>query len=219
MMTLAVARAGHAQEAPSFTPHQVTLGGGGVWSGPYGVGDSTAGLRGNGIGSAPPVFTLFTASSRITQAFSPEVRVGYAVTSRAMVEFGVAYTRPRVAVSIRNDAEAPSQDLPGETLEQYVIGGALTWQVPLRIGRQWAPFAIGGAAWLRQLHEDRTLAENGQLYYAGGGARYFLRGGHGPGGVIGLRGDARLNFRTNGVDFEDQMRMYPTVSVAAFIGF
>jgi hypothetical protein len=208
-----------AQEAPSFTPRQVTLGGGIVWSGPYDVGDATAGLRGNGIGSAPPVFTLFTASSRITQAFAPELRVGYAVTPQATIEFGLAYTRPRVAISIRNDAEAPSQDLPGETLEQYVIGGAVTWQLPVRVGRQWAPFAIGGAAWLRQLHQDRTLAENGQLYYAGGGARYFLRGGHGPGRAIGLRGDARVNFRTNGVDFEDQMRMYPTVSVAAFIGF
>ncbi|HEX6162579.1 MAG TPA: hypothetical protein VFZ31_04405 [Vicinamibacterales bacterium] len=209
----------NAQEAPAFRAHQFTLGAGLVWSGAYDVGDATAALRGNGIGSSPPVFTLFSATSRVTPATSPELRIGYAVTPRATLEFGLAYTRPRIAVSIREDAEAPAQELPGETLEQYLIGGGVTWQLPIRMGSRLAPFALGGAAFLRQLHEDRTLAETGQIYYAGLGARYFLRGGRGAGGALGLRGDARLNVRRNGIDFEDQTRTYPTLSLAAFIGF
>ena len=208
-----------AQEGPSFRAHEFTVGAGIVWSGAHDIGDAAASLRGNGIGTAPPAFTLFKATSRITPATSPELRVGYAITPRTAVEFGVAYTRPRIAVSISADPEAPSQELPGEKLEQYVIGGGVTWQVPLRIGDRLAPFVLGGAAFLRQLHEDRTLAETGQIYYAGAGARYFLRGGHGRGRAFGLRGDARVNVRRKGIDFEDKMRLYPTVSLAAFIGF
>jgi hypothetical protein len=218
-LALAAANAAYAQEAPAFRAHQFTIGAGIVWSGAYEIGDATAGLRGNGIGSSPPVFTLFNATSRITSATSPELRIGYAMTPRATLEFGLAYTRPQLAVSISDDPEAPSQELPGETLEQYVLGGGITWQLPIRMGNRLAPFVLGGAAFLRQLHEDRTLAETGQIYYAGAGARYFLRGGHGSGGALGLRGDARLNFRSHGIDFEDQVRTYPTFSLAAFVGF
>ena len=76
----------------------------------------------------------------------------------------------------------------------------------------------GGAGHLRQLHEDRTLAETGRVYYAGGGARYWLRGGHGRARPAGLRGEFRLNMRDRGIDFEDKMRTYPTVSLLLFIG-
>ena len=208
-----------AQEAPALRKHQLTVSAGVVWSGAYEIGDSAAQLRGNGIGSSPPVFTLFNATSRITAATSPEIRLGYTITRSTLLEFGLAYTRPHVAISIRDDAEVPSQELPGERLQQYVIGGGLTWQLPIRAGDRLAPFVLGGAAFLRQLHEDRTLAETGQIYYAGVGARYFLQGGRGAGRALGLRGDARLNVRANGIDFEDKMRSYPTFSLAAFVGF
>ena len=208
-----------AQDAPSLSARRFTIGGGIVWSGTYEIGDTAAELRGNGIGSNPPVFTLFNAQSRITSMVAPEVRVGYSVTRRTALEFSLAYSRPRIAVAISEDAEASSQEMPGEKLEQYVIGGAVTWQLPLRAGNRVSPFVIGGGAFLRQLHEDRTLAETGQLFYAGAGARYFVRGGHGPGRSLGARADARVNFRRNGIDFEDRMRTYPTLSLAAFVGF
>jgi hypothetical protein len=209
-----------AQDAPELRKHQFTVGGGVVWSGAYQIGDSTAQLRGS---TAAPTFTLFTAKSKVTAAIAPELHVGFAVTPRIAVEFGLAVSRPHVGISIGSDPEAPAQQLPGERLDQYVIGGGVTWQFPLptsvRIPARLAPFVSGGAAFLRQLHEDRTLAETGQIYYAGGGARYFLRDGQGQELTFGLRGDARVNFRTNGIDFEDRMRFYPTVGVSAFVGF
>ena len=213
-----------AQEAPSLTPHRMFVGGGAVWSGGYDIGEAAAELRGNGIGSTPPVFTLFRAKSRVTRAISPEARVGYSVTRQLAAEFSFALAQPHVSVSISGDAEAPAQQLPGEQLQQFQIGGAVTWQIPIPrmsngIGNALAPFAIGGATFLRQLHEDRTMGETGQVYYAGGGARYFLRGGHGYGRAYGLRADARVNFRRNGIEFEDKMRIFPTVSLAAFVGF
>jgi hypothetical protein len=214
-----------AQDEPSQRRHQVTVGGGVGWSGPYNIGDATAQLRGNGIGSLAPVFTLFAARSRITPTISPELRVGYAVTATTAVEFSFGYALPHVAVAISNDPEAPAQQLPGEQLQQYLIGGAATWRIPMpprvraRVGNRLAPFVLGGATFLRQLHEDRTLGATGQVYYAGGGARYFLRRDAGSGRAYGLRADGRVNVRRNGIEFEDKMRLYPTVSLAAFIGF
>ena len=206
----------HAQEAPALRAHQFTVGAGLVWSGSYDVGEATARLRGS---TTAPVFTLLTAKSRIAAATSPELRAGFAVTRRLALEFGVAVSHPYVGVSIAADPEAPAQELAGERLDQYLIGGGVTWQLPVRLGPRLAPFVSGGAAFLRQLHEDRTLAETGQVYYAGGGARYFLRGGRGPGAAFGLRGDARVNVRTKGIDFEDRMRTYPTFGLSAFVGF
>lgn len=211
--------AASAQEAPALRAHHFTIGAGVVWSGAYDIGEATAGLRGNGPGATPPAVTLFTARSRVTSAIAPELRLGFAVTQRMALELGVAVARPRIGVAIGGDGEAPAQQLLGEELDQYLVDGAVTWQLPIRAGRRLAPFVSGGAAFLRQLHEDRTLAETGQVYYAGAGARYFLHGGRGSGRALGLRGDARMNFRTRGIDFEDKMRTYPTFSVSAFVGF
>jgi hypothetical protein len=208
-----------AQDTPALRAHHFTIGAGLVWSGGYDIGDSAAQLRGNGTGASPPALTLFTAKSRITPVTASELHIGFAATPRTALEFGVALTRPRVGVAIGGDAEVPPQQLPGETLEQYLFDGGITWQVPIRVGARLAPFVSGGAAFLRQLHEDRTLAETGQVYYAGGGARYWLRGGHGASRALGLRGDARVNVRSKGIDFEDRMRTYPTFSVSMFVGF
>jgi hypothetical protein len=206
-------------QAPALRPLHFTVGAGVVWSGGYDIGDATAQLRGNAPGATPPPLTLFTAKSRVTPVTAPELRIGFAVTRRTAIELGVALTGPRVGVEISGDAEAPSQQLPGERLQQYLVAGGVTWQLPIRMGARMAPFVSGGATFLRQLHEDRTLAETGQVYYAGGGARYWLRGADGTSRALGLRGDVRVNFRANGIDFEDKMRTYPTFSVAVFVGF
>jgi len=207
-----------AQEAPLLRAHRFMLGGGVVWSGGYDIGDATARLRGNGPGPSAPPVTLFTSESRLTSATSPDLRVVFAMTPRLTLEFGTSVRQPHISVAIAGDAEAPRQELPGEKLEQYLLEGGSTWQVPVRIDARLAPFVSGGITFLRQLHEDRTLAETGQIYHAGGGARYFLKGGHGPDRAFGLRGEARVNFRRNGIDFENKMRMYPTVSLAVFVG-
>jgi hypothetical protein len=207
-----------AQEAPALRAHHFTIGAGLVWSGAYDIGTATAELRGNAPGAIAPPFTLLTADSRVTSVTSPELRVGFALSRRVAAEFGLALTRPRVGVAISGDAEAAAQHLLGEELQQYIFEGGVTWQLPFGARGRFAPFVSGGGAFLRQLHEDRTLAESGQIYYSGVGARYWLRGGRGASTAIGLRGDARMNFRRNGIDFEDRMRRYPTFSLSLFIG-
>jgi len=215
---LAASGVARAQDAPSLRAHRFTIGGAIVWSGAYDIGDAAAELRGNGPGASAPPVTLFTSDSRVTSAVAPELRIGFAMTRHIALEFATSVTQPHIAVAIAGDNEAPSQQLPGEKLEQYLFEGGATWQLPVRVGARLAPFIAGGVSFLRQLHEDRTLAETGQVYHAGGGARYFLRGGHGAGRAVGLRGDARVNFRRNGIDFDNTMRTYSTFSLAVFVG-
>jgi hypothetical protein len=207
-----------AEDAPGLRPHHFTIGAGLVWSGAYGIGGSTAELRGNATGPTAPPFTLFDADAQVSPATAPELRVGFAVTRRLAIEAGASLGHPRVRVSISNDAEAPAQQLPGEELEQYQFDAAATWQLPIPMGRRFAPFVIGGGGHLRQLHEDRTLAETGQFYYAGGGAKYWWRGGSATSKAIGLRGDVRVNVRRKGIDFDDKLRAYPTLSLSLFVG-
>lgn len=207
-----------AQEGPQLREHHLMLGAGLAWSGSYGIGDAAAQLRGNSPGTTPPSFTLFRAESNVAGVIAPAVTVGVALTRRLAIEAGAAFERPHVAVTIAGDPEAPAQELLGEKLDQYRFEAGLNWQLPIAMGSRLAPFISVGGGYLRQLHEDRTLAETGQIYYAGAGARYWLRGQAGRSLAVGLRGDVRVNLRRQGIDFADQMRVFPTLSLAAFLG-
>lgn len=217
-LLLMFAASAFAQQAPELPEHRVTINAGAIVLGSYGIGDKSAQLRGNGLGATATPFTLLSADSSFTRTIAPELRIGVSLTQRLALEFGATFGKPRIGVSIANDAESTAQVLPGEELEQYVFDGGINWQLPINLGRRLAPFVTGGGGYLRQLHEDRTLAETGQIYYAGGGARYWLRGGHGASWPVGLRGEVCMNLRRKGIDFEDKMRAYPTVSVLLFIG-
>lgn len=205
------------QTAPALRTHHVTLDAGWLVSGSYDVGRATAQLRGNTPGSAPASVPLFRADSRLNASAAPQIRVGFALTRRVAVEATAALARPRIGVSISGDPEASSVELPGERLEQYQLEGGLSWQLPRAFGRL-APFVSAGGGYLRQLHEDRTLAETGQVYYAGGGARFWLRGGSARSKAIGVRGDVRVQLRRHGIDFENKARVWPAASVVLFVG-
>ena len=207
-----------AQSSPELRAHHVTVNGGLSWLGGYDVGTATAQLRGNAAGPSAPPFTLFTSDSHLNSTTAAELRVGVALTSRLALEGGASFSSPSIGVDITADAEAPSQELAGEKLQQYVFDGGITWQLPVSTGPRLALFVSGGGGYLRQLHEERTLGETGQVYYTGAGARYWLRGGHGASKALGVRGDVRVNVRSKGIDFEDKMRTYPTFSVFLFVG-
>jgi hypothetical protein len=196
---------------------QVTINGGVGWSGGYDIGGSTAQLRTNAPGSTTPPFRLFDVDSRMSPSPGGEVRVGVALPRDFTLEGGVLFARRRLAFRISGDPETTAQQLGGETLQHYVFDAGLLWELPLRRATRVRMFAGGGAGFLRQLHQDRTLVETGEIYYAGGGARYWLRGLPDSSRSLGLRGDVRFNLRRNGIDFDDRMRMYPTVSVLMFL--
>lgn len=206
-----------AQETPALRAHHFTFDAAAAWSGGYDIGQASAVLRGNGLGPTPPSFVYFRTESRVRPSIAPQVRAQFALTERLAIEVAAAFARPRIGVRIAGDAEAPTQQLPGEALHQYTISAGVTWQVPMAMGARLAPFVAAGGGHLRQLHEDRTLAETGQGYYAGLGVRYWLSGGR-RSRTLGLRADARVNLRRKGIDFEDQARTFPTFSLALFVG-
>lgn len=206
-----------AQEAPALRVHRLVVEGGMVWSGNYAIGDASAQLRSNAVGATPPPFTLFSTSSKVGPAASASVRVGFTLTPALLVEGGGSFGMPRVGVAITQDTEVAGQALDGEELQQYFFDGAVMWHLPVRLGTRLRPFIIGGGGYLRQLHEERTMVETGQIYYGGVGARYWIRGGSGTTRSFGLRGDLRANRRRGGIDFENKVRVFPTLAVHLFL--
>ena len=196
---------------------QVTISAGPEWLGGHPIGTSTAELRTNAPGADPPPFTLFSVDSRIAPSAAGELRVGVQITSGLTIEGGAAFARRRVPFSISRDPEAASQEFEGESLQDYVFDAGLAWDLPQPRRARLRTFVLGGAGYLRQLHQDRMLVESGQLYYVGGGARYWLW--HRPGSArsFGVRGDLRLNVRRDGIDFETKARLSPSFSLLLFV--
>jgi hypothetical protein len=210
-----------AQDGPALRPGHVFVAGGLVWTGGYDVGTQAATLRGNATGTtSPPPYTLFTAAGAMGAAAGGDLRAGVAITRALAVEVSGQFTAPRLGVAIADDPEAGAQALDGEPLTQYVVDVSATWQLSrLRLGRRARPFVAGGTGYLRQLHEERALVETGRTYHAGGGLRYWLRGGDGRRHDLGVRADLRYVWRTGGLAFEDGTRGYPAASVLGFFGF
>lgn len=206
-------------EAPTLRAHRIAVVGGVTWSGSYPAGSRDALLRSSALGATPPPFTLFSAASTVESIAGVDGRVGFTLTRNLAFEVGGAFARPRVSTAITADPEVASQVLDGEQLHQYVFDAGAVWQLPLRFGQRARPFVTGGAGYLRQLHQGHTLVEQGEIYYAGGGLRYWIRGGDGLKGSLGLRTDARAMWRKGGIDFENRMRLFPTLTLGVFVGF
>ena len=90
----------------------------------------------------------------------------------------------------------------------------------LRIGPRLVPFVAVGGGYLRQLHEGQTLVEQGQVYSAGGGVKYWLmQRKAGTVRAAGLRGDARAYLLRSGFSFDDGARLHVAISGSVFVGF
>jgi len=81
------------------------------------------------------------------------------------------------------------------------------------------PFVAAGGGYLRQLYSERTLVETGQVYFAGAGVRYWLRGGDGIRRSVGVRSDIRAQWRRDGVEFEGRTRVAPVWAAHLFAEF
>jgi hypothetical protein len=206
---------------PALRKHRFTLSGGLSWLAGHDIGSSTATLRRNEARTLTPgTSTLFRADATMLQASGVEGRVGYALTRQLSVEFGGAYGMPHVAVDITEDVEAGPQRLSDQRVSQYVVDASVVWQMPrLKLGRRARPYITVGAGYLRQLDADRAQAQTGKIVHAGGGIRYWLRGGDTVRRALGLRLETRMQVRSGGIDFEGGTRAFPVVNVFGFFGF
>jgi hypothetical protein len=169
--------------------------------------------------TADQPYRLFTTTSRIAPAPVFDVRVGVALSQRYAVEGHLAYGRPELRTELSSDAESAPPITAVEEVDQYVIDGGLVVHFgPLGAGVR--PFVTAGAGYVRELHEGRVVVEDGSVFYAGGGLKYGLMSrSDGLIKAVGLRGDARLNVLSGGIQVEDGVRRHVAVSGGVFLVF
>ena len=209
------APAAFAQSAdPPFPRFEAGLGA--LWMGRQPLGENTVSET-TGAGGARP---LFHSSSELSGASAFVGRLGVRVTGSLVVESEASYGKPQLRIALSGDAEGAAAVTAAETVQQFTIGGAVIWYVPVRRTERVAPFAMAGGGYLRQLHEGATLIETGRFYQFGGGVSVLLFPGtrfHTEG--IGARVDARAVIRSRGVAFDGGSKTSPAVGVSAFVRF
>jgi hypothetical protein len=192
-------------------PSRFEVSGGGVLVGGYGLGDRKAELTPN-TGSSG--FDLFTTDNEVRQAFGVQARIGFVVTPAIVVEGGLRVTRPVYQARVSGDAENAADITVEETLSQYVFDGSVVWQ--FSPGGRAVPFVFGGAGYLRELHEEDALVEEGVEYHAGVGLKWWFGQGRRR---FGLRGEGGISIRDGGFDFKDGTRVVPVVGGSVIYTF
>ena len=132
------------------------------------------------------------------------------MTPALVVEGGLRFTRPVYEVRVSGDAENAPDTTIEETLEPVRLRrlGRLAISVGVR-GRRAVPFVFGGAGYLRELHEEDALVEEGVEYHAGGGIKWWFGQGSRR---FGIRGEGGISIRDGGFDFDEGARLVPVVS-------
>ena len=211
-----------AQDAPAFRPGQIIVSGGGVLDGGHRVGDLTVTVPRNPSGGSTP-FTLLRAESRLGAAAGFDARVAYALTSAFAFEVRGAYATPELGVTISQDDELGGGAFASERIQQFAVDVSAIYQLPFSVSRRARVYAIGGAGYVRQLHEGRLLVDTGQTLHVGGGVQYWLRGAATRQSLrpvrraLGVRGEVRYINRFGGIDFEERARGFPAISALVFL--
>ena len=218
LVLVAIARPASAQDGPALAPLRFVLSAGVIAGGGYAVGDQTAELRRNATGNPAPL-PFFRTESTFEGSQGFDARVDFALTRSWAVEVGAAYSTPRLGVTVAADSEADPGIQLAEEVSQYSVDVSGLWHLPWpSLGRRARPYVIGGGGYLRQLHEDRLVAETGGLLHVGGGVWLWFRGEAAAARAIGLRAEARLVRRSGGIEFDDSSRSYPAFSILGFLG-
>jgi hypothetical protein len=182
-------------------PHALEVDLGGAWLGGVSFGTADAVLTRNQTPQAP--YTLFSTSSRLEPALAAEGRVGFHLTSTFAIEGAFLFSRPSVETIVTGDVEGLPSVTASETLTQFLVDVSGVLHVRrLRFGRA-IPFVLGGAGYLRELHEGEVLVESGHTYHLGGGAKIPLIRRRGFIRSLGVRLDGRVYFRSGGADLDE----------------
>jgi hypothetical protein len=185
------------------------VGGGAVFVGGYDLGASIAELTPN-TGNTTPV-TLFRTENSVRPVIGVQARLGYIVSSALVIEAGFRFARPVYEVEVTGDFESAADATIEERLSQYLFEGSAVWHFngAAFAGGRAVPFVVGGAGYLRELHDEDAYVEDGYEYHAGAGVKWWFndrrRG-------FGIRGEVGVSIRDGGFDFEDSRRWVPTAA-------
>lgn len=209
-----------AQSRPSVGRYEIS--GAIGWAGSAKLGTEKATLQGNGVPSGSPV-VLFETTSTVESGLTLEGRLAVRLTRMFSIEGTGGITRNDLQTRVSGDLEGAAPVTLTEPLRQFTIEAGLLAHLHKLAwaGGRVVPFVTGGAGYLRQLHDGRTLATNGASGYAGGGIKYVWieRSGGWVKGV-GLRADARVRLHSGGFDTgDDRVRVHPHVSGGAYFRF
>ena len=219
LMTAAALLPAHGAFAQATTqpPARFEMGVGALWIGEQPLGTSSATESTSAGGTTP----LFNTSSTLSSAAGFSGRVGVRVTRSIVAEAEASYLKPQLRIAISGDTEGAAALTATETMQQFTIGGGVLWYLPHRgWSPRFAPFAMAGGGYLRQLHEQATLVDTGRFFQFGGGVtylvvsqRHFLLKG------VGARVDLRAIRRMQGVAFDGGGRTAPAFGASAFVRF
>jgi hypothetical protein len=164
-------------------------------------------------------FPLFQTSSELGAATGLEVRVGYALTPRYVVEAQFGFVRPELRTAISGDVEGGASESVAGHIDQYGLSVGMAVRLPVTFAGI-LPFVAGGAGYVRELRESLPPIESGYLVYAGGGVRRALVTR--PDRLVrslGVRGDVRWQRLEDVVTVVDRPRSQATVSASVFVTF
>lgn len=164
-------------------------------------------------------FRLFTADSTLDSLLGVEARVGIRVTSALRLEATGSYGSSDLKVELSSDAENAAAITASERIAQFTVEGAAVMDLTRwHVGAHGVPFIAAGGGYVRALHEDRILVDEGALWHAGGGVNLVLRSNPASWlGVLGVRLDARALFQRGVVS--DGVHTSPAFGASAFVRF
>jgi hypothetical protein len=158
-------------------------------------------------------FRLFTADSTLQALVGLEARFGVRVTPALRLEATGSYGASDLNVKLSSDAEGAADVTASERIRQFTLEGTAVIELtPWRFGARSMPFLSGGAGYVRALHEDRVLVDEGALWHAGGGVNLLLRSNS-----LGVRFDARALFQRGVIN--DGVHASPALGVSVFMRF
>jgi hypothetical protein len=199
-----------AQDSASGGALEISVGG--VWMGRA----KLAGGDANETTSTGNPFRLFTTSSMVSSIAGVEGRVGVRISRRLELQGSGSYVAPDLRVDVSGDVENAPAITAAERIQQYTFGGGVL--LYLSTGGKLASFFEVDAAYLRLLHEDRTLVDTGRAYGAGLGFKYAFHTGSSGVKAAGVRLDARAVARSKATIF-DKMRISPAAGVSLYVRF
>ena len=198
-------------------PARFELDGGVRWTGPISVGRVDA----NETGADGRQYRLFTTTSDVGAAVGAEGRIGVRLTRSLRAEASASYTPAHLTTRIASDVEAASATIAAERVRQFAFEGGVALTLPRwRLTARGLPFLAAGAGVLRRVHEGATLADNGRLYFIGGGVAYPFRQMQAGGRkAAGVRIDARASIVSGRLSFDGSAHVTPAVTGSLFVRF
>lgn len=213
LLVLVTAAPAAAQVWQGDAPRRGSLeiGGGIGWVPSTDFGEQRAEQTRNPTTGSEP-FDVFAAERTLAAAAAAQAHVAFYLSRAISLEGGFRYARPQFRVRLSDDVEEAEPLTATEDVSQYQFEGSLVLHLTnlaFASGRA-VPFVIGGAGYIRDLHQDNELVETGSEFHGGGGLKWWL--GSGP-RRWGLRFEARATSREGGFDLGDERRTIASASV------